>query len=175
MDEIEKWAPVPEWEHVYEVSSFGRVRRIKKNRCRTGLLKSCMLKNGYLSVHLRDSGREDNLLVHRIVLLAFRKHEMQNNNIANHKNGIRHDNRLSNLEWCDHSGNNLHAYRELNRKPVCNKGENAGRAKLTESDVIFIRAEYSKGNISQQKLADIFGVSQNLVSKIVLKQNWSHI
>ena len=52
-----------------------------------------------------------------------------------------------------------------------NKGEQNAQAKLTESLVREIRAT----PMSQRKLAEIYGISQTQISKIVRKQAWKHI
>lgn len=173
----ELWRPLHSWPDVYLISNLGRIKRIKKHRyCNTEILNPIPNKNdGYVRVHLRDSTRNEIKLLHRLVLLSFSGSPPQGQSIANHKNGIRHDNRLENLEWCNHSENNLHAFQSLNRQPVSNKGEAAGRAKLSDNDVLNIRHRYANEKISQQKLADEFNVSQNLISKIVLRQIWTHI
>jgi hypothetical protein len=70
--------------------------------------------NGYRQVNLfRADGERRQFLVARLVLRAFTKVEGIQ---ANHKNGLRHDNRLKNLEWVSASENARHAYRVLGRK-----------------------------------------------------------
>ena len=51
-------------------------------------------------------------------------------------------------------------------------GERNGNHRLTFSDVENIRFEYAKGNITQQKLADRYGVNQTNISNIILRKNW---
>jgi hypothetical protein len=172
---IEKWLPVPEWESAYIISNLGQVARVKKNRCNLGVLKGVTLPNGYISVHLRDSGREDNKLIHRLVLLAFIGEPEESRNITNHKNGNRADNRLCNLEWVSHSENNLHAFRVLNREPICMIGMLNGNSKLTEKQVLEIRRLYAKGNITQATLARQYNVTQGLIGHIVKRRSWTHI
>ncbi len=53
------------------------------------------------------------------------------------------------------------------------RGSDAGSAKLTEDKVIKIRALY--GELTQTKLANMFGVSQAQISDIVRRNSWSHI
>lgn len=55
------------------------------------------------------------------------------------------------------------------------KGERNPRSKITVEIVKEIRSCYATGRYSQQKLADRFGITQNMVSKIVLRQFWKHI
>jgi len=55
------------------------------------------------------------------------------------------------------------------------KGEQHPIAKLTENQVIEIRARYAAGGITQQKLADEYGVSQGIISDIINRTSWSHI
>lgn len=70
--------------------------------------------NGYKQANLvRTDGERRQFLVARLVLRAFTKTEGAQ---ANHKNGVRDDNRLKNLEWVSAPENARHAYRVLGRK-----------------------------------------------------------
>jgi hypothetical protein len=55
------------------------------------------------------------------------------------------------------------------------KGEAHGMAKLTESNVIEIRRIYASGGFSQQRLADIYGVSQRSIGDVIRRKKWSHV
>jgi hypothetical protein len=55
------------------------------------------------------------------------------------------------------------------------RGERAAHAKVTASDVIEIRRRYNEGGVSQKSLGDEFGITQSVVSKIILRENWRHI
>ena len=54
-------------------------------------------------------------------------------------------------------------------------GERSGRAKLTESDVLQIRKAYAAGGVTQQELADQYGVTKALVGQVVRRVVWPHI
>ena len=55
------------------------------------------------------------------------------------------------------------------------KGEQNPKSKVTAEIVREIRKIYAEGQTSQQKIADKFGITQNMVSKIVLRRFWKHI
>jgi hypothetical protein len=78
-------------------------------------LKQIFLKevdngNGYKKVMLCDKLTKKAYLIHRIVALTYLDN-IDNKPCVNHKNGIKSDNRLENLEWCTYSENNKHAFR----------------------------------------------------------------
>ena len=95
------------YEGQYSVTKDGKVYSHKRKR----FLKPTNLK-GYLRVKLRDSNNNqkiNNKLVHRLVAQAFIPNP--NNKLEiNHKNSIRDDNRVDNLEWATRSENNQHAW-----------------------------------------------------------------
>lgn len=62
--------------------------------------------------------------------------------------------------------------RKGRHRAACQKGEANGNAKLTWADVAVIRAAYVPGRVSQQSLADRFGVPQTTISKIIAGQLW---
>jgi len=55
------------------------------------------------------------------------------------------------------------------------KGERNPRSKITVEIVKEIRSLYATGEYSQQKIADKFEITQNMVSKIVLRQFWKDV
>jgi hypothetical protein len=79
-------------------------------------LKTQRINSGYLIAHLCKNGKRRAFTVHRLVALAFLPADIERPHV-NHKNGIKCDNRAVNLEWCDRSENNLHAYATGLREP----------------------------------------------------------
>lgn len=76
-------------------------------------LSAALFGRGYLRVQL---GRIRGGTVHRFVAETFIPNPKKHPTV-NHKNGIKTDNRISNLEWVSYSENNLHAYRHGLHKP----------------------------------------------------------
>lgn len=70
---------------------------------------------GYYQVGLYDGNKRRFIGVHRLVAEAFIPNP-DNKQCINHKNGIRTDNRVENLEWVTYSENMLHSYSVLKRK-----------------------------------------------------------
>jgi len=54
-------------------------------------------------------------------------------------------------------------------------GERNGRAKITADDVVEIRRRYKPRVVTTKMLADEYGVSNQLISCILLRQNWKHV
>lgn len=107
---VEKWRAVPGY-HGYEVSSLGNVRSLNRvtgrgRRWRGKTMTPNAMKNGYMLVSLWRQGHRSSVLVHRLVLQAFIGPAASNQE-ARHGNGVRRDNRLSNLSWGSHSDNQL--------------------------------------------------------------------
>lgn len=108
----EVWKDIKGYESLYQVSNFGRVKSLLSDKER--ILKSSKNTQGYLKVNLCIDGLSITKKVHRLVCEAFLPN-LENKRTVNHKNGIRSDNRLENLEWATDSENNKHAYNELGK------------------------------------------------------------
>lgn len=66
-------------------------------------------KFGYKEVALSKDGKTKTVLLHRLIAIHFVDNP-HNLPCVNHKNGIKTDNRIENLEWCTKSQNTKHAY-----------------------------------------------------------------
>jgi hypothetical protein len=118
MDKLqEEWRDIAGFEGCYQVSNIGRVRSLSRMisngkgfyRSKDKILKPNTLFKGYLQVELKRSLRRHPLQVHRLVAIAFLPNT-KNYPQVNHKNGDKQDNRVENLEWCDNSMNQKHAW-----------------------------------------------------------------
>lgn len=113
-----------EFNECYSVSNLGDVRNNKTNR----LLKKSISDTGYYRVSLSINGRCKTQKVHIMVGKIFVPNP-DNLPVINHKNGIKIDNEVSNLEWCTQSHNLKHAFRTGLREPVINKEGKNGFSK----------------------------------------------
>jgi hypothetical protein len=81
------------------------------------VLKNIKHQAGYLAVCLCVKGVKNMVLVHRLVGQHFLVNH-HNKPCINHKNGIKTDNHVDNIEWVTYSENLTHAYEtKLNNKP----------------------------------------------------------
>lgn len=167
----EEWRPVDGWP--YEVSDCGRVRRSgpamgtqpgRVLRFQRGWGARC----GYHSVMLRDNPRAKWFLVHHLVAHAFVGEPPFAGAIINHKNGVKTDNRPSNLEWTDRAGNNRHA----GRHDLVSFGEDHCFAKLTTRAVEWARERYDRGGVTCRELADAAGVSHASMYAALIGKTW---
>jgi hypothetical protein len=107
----------------YEVSDRGRVRRTDTTRIK----RPTPDRKGYLRVFLYHDGRKRTRFVHQLVLRAF-VGPCPLGQEANHRDGVKSNNRLANLEYVTPSENNQHAWdtglmpRTRVRRDRCKRG-----------------------------------------------------
>lgn len=176
---LEEWRCLDGYEGIYEISSLGRVRSVPRKITtalgRVQFYKGRVLRQthawtGYLAVHVSSENKGATISVHRAVALAFCERDDPAKNQVNHKNGIRDDNRSSNLEWVTARENAAHATSIGRRCPIRNVGY--GNSKLTWADVQKIRVMYRRGD-GVLSIAKTFGVARNTIKRIALKQTWA--
>lgn len=103
----------------YQISNFLRFKSVGRfhntNRwwytTKDRILNTWIVKEWYILVNIFSK----NLRVHRLVAQAFIPNPL-NLPEVNHKNGIKNDNRIENLEWSTHKDNMIHAVNILWRK-----------------------------------------------------------
>lgn len=166
--QTEEWKPIPELIGVYEISNLGRVRRIATFGSNPHPifreLRPHKKPNGYLAFDLTQHQRRNRGYGHRLVWRAFRG-DIPKGLEINHRNGIRDDNRLENLELVTRSDNMVHGHRTMGRKGT----------KLTEKEVPEILAFLAHGKYSQMAIAKLYGVSQATIGHIASGRNWKRI
>ncbi len=106
----EQWKPVPSWPE-YEVSDMGRMRRVKPYQTTlVGKILKTYSCNGYPAVCLRSHPRKAHGIIHQLVAVVFigpRPEGMQ----INHRDGVKTNNRATNLEYVSASENSRHSVR----------------------------------------------------------------
>lgn len=125
-DCFEIWKDVKGFEGFYRVSTLGRIKSmeryfIRKNNVKV-LVKEKILNGwnageGYIVVDLKKEGKSLKRGIHKIVGDNFLG-LCVGDQMINHKNGIRHDNRLNNLEKVTSRENNCH--RVIGKKKYSN-------------------------------------------------------
>lgn len=157
-----------EWKIViggcYEISSSGNIRSVTRDVLHSKkksyyIKKSNPMKffnngNGYMYVTTSCNGVRKNVYIHRLVCEAF--HERTDGfDYVNHKDGNKSNNHYLNLEWCNHSHNIRHAYKN-NLNHTGGKKVNAIKVIDSESGKIFECIKHA---------ADFFNIKYGLLKE----------
>lgn len=177
-----QWRTIPGWEN-YEISEYGDVRRCVAGPTRK-VGRPCQSKTsfrGYLSVTLyRDGGAtRRNLLINRLVCLAFHGASPSPTHQAAHNDGVKTNNFWRNLRWATPKENMADRKRHGNTKI----GEDHWKRKLSDEAVRDIRQFYAGRPRSPRRLgvnqyddmAQKYGVLPSTIWSVLAGEHWGHV
>lgn len=125
---FEFWMDIPGWEGIYQISTYGRLKSLKRLRkTRYGALcpvsetirKGKIDKDGYIEYALCLNGNLYYSRAHRLVAQTFVPNP-NNYPIINHKDENPQNNRVENLEWCTVRYNNIYSIHKVSYPIECN-------------------------------------------------------
>ena len=191
----ELWKEIKGYEGTYQVSNFGRVKRLPctvtmRNQVTSWqqympeyIFRPSLDSRGYPQVLLTiGEGKKRTARVHRLVAESFlvppSSHLVDEclkagvgYVLINHIDGDPLNNKVDNLEWCSPRYNCDHCVSSCTHNPV--KGEDNFNAVLTEEQVLRIYHLACSRSISQEKIGELFGVKQITVSNIRTGRSWA--
>lgn len=165
---MKKWKKITGFEDCYEISNNGELRSLERDvrhykggvrRCKSSIKKIRADKDGYMRCNLKKDGKRYDFRIHRLVADAFLENE-KHLPIVNHKNGIKSDNRVDNLEWCSFQNNTIHAVKNRLIK-----------TKLTDKEAM----EVFNSNSTHREIAKKYGVNPSIVWRIKNKKAYKHL
>jgi hypothetical protein len=173
----EVWKAVPEYEGLYEASTFGNIRSLDRTvytkggqarRIKGKILKpQCGTNDPRLQVSLCKNYTVSLVRVHFVIAQTFIGQRPNGMHIC-HNDGDCTNNHLSNLRYDTPSGNEkdkiLHGKAQ--------RGTRCHWHKLNDDQVRQIR-ELAKQNISPIVISEMFKISRQNVSKIKLGTRWT--
>lgn len=118
---MEEWKVVPleELEGRYEVSTYGRIRRVarisylkdgRKRQLEEKILTPHIHPKGYVIINLAQQDRSVTYKMHRLVAVTFIENPLDLPEV-NHKDEDKSNNNVNNLEWCTHQYNSVYGTR----------------------------------------------------------------
>ena len=171
----EVWYDIPKYEGLYQISSKYRVKRVcrwvvqnthtitnGKKLLSERIISPSRPKNSYCHFSLSKNGVKKTEGMHRLVAVTFIPNP-DSKPCVNHKNGIKSDNRVENLEWCTESENGVHKCRVLGK---C-IGDYHGNCTIPYSIVCEIREKYKRHKYDGEELSKKYKISKTTLSMII--------
>ena len=124
--EQEVWKGIDGYEGYYQISNLGRVKSLDRvdsiGHKRKGKIMKLTPFDGYLNIILTKNAKRKRFKVHRLVAETFIPNPEMNPTI-NHKDEVRSNNKVKNLEWCTDEynvnyGNRTKKYTAKRTKPI---------------------------------------------------------
>lgn len=178
----EEWRDIEGFEGIYQVSSLGRVKSLKRKIWngnsfwwRDGqLLKPSRIGRDDwqpFAIPLWKGNKGRTRLVHHLVLEAFICKRPSKLLFGCHYDCDTSNNKLENLRWDTQEENTRDSVREGTIK----HGEDHHNAKLTVDKVREIRRLYAAGTHSQKDLSQLFHIDQGHISSIISRKKWRRV
>jgi hypothetical protein len=149
----------------YFISNDGKVLNSKTGR----FLKNQNNGNGYEKITLTIDGIQCQKLIHRLVADLYIP-RVKNKNQVNHINGIKNDNRVENLEWCNNKENQIHAH--ING--LKQNGNGLWNGKFSKEDIEKIKTLKNNG-VLQYKIAEIMNTTKGTISSILNGKRYKYL
>lgn len=154
---MEFWRDIRGFEGKYQVSDLGNVRSLNyRHTGEISEMKQTLNRGGYRTVYLSNGVNGKLLTVHRLVADAFIENPFPEKwDQINHIDEDKTNNRVENLEWCDHEYNNNYGTRNQRISISITNGKRSKKVLCVETGEIFqsvrkveILKGYSRGHVS---------------------------
>ena len=122
----EMWCSIPDFPNHY-ANKKGDILG-----ARGKLLGKTINRYGYETVSMSYNGKSSTKTVHRLIAKCFIYNNDETKNQIDHVNGIKHDNRVENLEWVSNKENQKSSFVRISRTHQRRVHHNS---KLTEKEV----------------------------------------
>lgn len=172
---LEQWIDVVGFEGDYNVSDLGRVKSKRyHNGTSERIIKQSVTQKEYLHVVVYKNKKPFYHSAHRLVAIAFIPNPENKIDVGHFgkypdgKEGNRKDNRCTSLKWVTRAENLKHSF-EFGRSD--NNGINHSQAKLTEKQVLEIRASV----LTNKELSILYGICDAHICTIRKRRSWKHI
>ncbi len=174
-----------EWKDIkgfegYQASNTGDIRSVKRTIANKDgflctysgrILKSSITKKGYKKVYPTIHCKKYSKAVHRLVAIAFIENPMNYPQI-NHIDCDKLNNNTENLEWCNNSQNQKHAFKNGMQS---NLGSKCPTAKINESIASDIKKMIKDRVYNLAEISRILAVSYHIVKDISRGRTWTHV
>lgn len=169
----EIWKNIVEYEELYQVSSYGRIKRFNKDeRYRSfKILKPHKINDyGHLKTDLYKNGLRESFQIHRLVLEAFVGICPVGMECC-HNDGNSSNNFIGNLRW----DTRLENVKDKNKHKTMPIGSRHGMAKLNELQVRIIKRLLEDDYLTQREIAKIFDIDWSTIWRIKHNKTWRHV
>jgi len=166
MEEKELWKKLDEYPNI-EISNLGRIKKLKNHKKHKDIIQSDFFKDkdGYSRINvLNKKGEIKQVGIHRLVALAFIPN-LENKKCVNHRNSVRTDNRVSNLEWVTPKENVYHSFIFGNAVKRTLVPKNKVLTAFQISEIENLRRMYTL-----KKISYLFNINYSTLKNIIRKK-----
>ena len=174
----EQWVHVstkaPTKNYDYEISNYGRIKKVAKESGEETLLKGSKMNGGLIALNLNLLGDTyQTFYIHKFVATHFIKNNDPSKVFVIHLDKDKNNNYWKNLQWINQA--ELTEWQKSIGVFDTAKRRKMGLVKLTETKVRLLKKRLKKGKTKKQIIAKNFNISLTQLKRIEKGENWGHV